>query len=87
MKKAGWILILISAAVIFYNVVIVKSQNETQVKEHPFVTLFSGGSNLKQGYTFEAPYTGFEVFIIAMGIGGIVMVVIAVTERLKTGQR
>jgi hypothetical protein len=81
MKKAGWILIVISAVVIFYNVVIVKNYNEQQVNDHPIATLFSGGSNLKQGYTFGPPYSGFEIFILAIGIGGIVLVNIGKTKE------
>jgi hypothetical protein len=81
MKKAGWILILISAAVIFYNVVIVKGYNNQQINDHPIATLFSGGSNLKYEYTFTPPYSLFEIFILAMGIGGVVMVVIASNQR------
>ena len=81
MKKAGWILILIAASVVFYNVVIVKVFNERQENEHPIVTLLSGGSNLKPGYTFEPPYSGFEIFILAIGIGGIVLVVIGSKEK------
>jgi hypothetical protein len=83
MKKTGWILILISAAVIFYNVVIVKNYDEHQLNDHPFATFFSGGENLKHGYTFTPPYTGFEIFILAMGIGGIVLVVIESNRSSK----
>ncbi len=81
MKTAGWILILISAAVIFYNVVIVRGYNEQQTNDHPVVTLLSGGSNLKESYSFEPPYSGFEIFIIALGIGGILLVVIGSKEK------
>jgi ABC-type multidrug transport system permease subunit len=81
MKKAGWILIFISAAIIFYNVVIAKNYNQQQLKDHPFATLFSGGSNLKYEYTFVPPYSSFEVFVLAMAIGGIVLVLIACNRK------
>jgi hypothetical protein len=83
MKAAGWILIVIAATVILWNVVIVKNYNQQQISDHPIATLFSGGSNLKQGYTFEPPYSDFEVFIMAMGIGGIVLV--AIVSSRKSG--
>ena len=35
MKAAGWLLIVIATAVIFYNVVIVQNQNKQQLKDHP----------------------------------------------------
>jgi hypothetical protein len=81
MKIAGWILILIAAAFIFYNVVVVEGYNDQQINDHPIATLFSGGSNLKGGYSFAPPYSGFEIFIIAMGIGGIVLVAIGSQKK------
>ena len=76
MKSAGWILALLAATVVFYNIVVVKHFNEQQENEHPFAMFFSGGSILKRGYTFEPPYTGFEIFIIAMGVVGVVLIAI-----------
>lgn len=86
MKKAGWLLILISAVVIFYNLVVVRNYNQQQVNDHPFVTLFSGGENLKRGYTFRPPYSNFEIFILALGIGGVALVIIGSNRRSGSEQ-
>lgn len=83
MKKAGWLLILISAGVVFYNLVIAKYQNEREMNEHPFRTLFSLGDNLKGRYSFAPPFTDFEIFIIGVGIGGIVLAVIGHQQEEK----
>jgi len=81
MKSAGWILALLAATVVFYNIVVVKHFNEQQENEHPFAMFFSGGSNLKQVYTFEPPFTGFETLIIAMGVVGVVSILIGGTKH------
>jgi len=74
MKIIGWIMAIVAGLIILYNVTTSK-ENERQMNEHPFVTLFSGGSNLKQAYTFTPPYTGFEITVIAVGVigAGIIM--------------
>ena len=72
-KLFGWFLVGCSGLTILYNVV-QNHENERQVNEHPFVTLFSGGENLKHAYNFLPPYTGFETIVIAvLIIGGIVI--------------
>lgn len=70
MKSFGWFLILISASIIFYNLELVKN-NEREMKEHPYKTIFLGGSNLKQAYTFTSPYTDFEIGVIVTGVVGL----------------
>gem|GEM_PF-1699273 len=74
MRVVGWVLVVVAGAIILYNV----SQthyNRMQMKEHPWITIFSDGENLKPAYTFRPPYTGFEIFTIAGGILGIVLIV------------
>jgi len=44
------------------------------VQEHPWITLFSSGENLKPSYTFRPPYTGFEITVIAAGIIGVALI-------------
>jgi len=83
MKQAGWILIAIAAVVIFYNAVIVPSHNEQELNNHPWKTLFSFGENLKKGYTFRPPYSGFETFILAVGISGIVLACVGHQQEQK----
>ena len=84
MKKAGWTSIAISVVVIIYNVVIVNHYNNEQVANHPFITLLSGGANLKDGYTFEPPYSAFEVFIMALGVAGVVILLISKDRNSKS---
>jgi hypothetical protein len=86
MKQAGWLMIAIAAVVIFYNAVIVRNQNERIASEHPWQTLFSGGENLKKGYTFAPPYSGFEIFIFAIGIGGVVLAFIGHQQEQKAAE-
>jgi hypothetical protein len=81
MKRAGWILIVISAAVIFYNVIILSDQNERLAKERPLETLVSLGTNLKPAYSFTAPYDPFEIFIFVLGVGGVVMIVVGNSQN------
>jgi len=50
-KTAGWIMVIVCALIILYNVAQSK-YNEWQINEHPLVTLLSGGANLKPAYTF-----------------------------------
>ena len=76
MKFLGWILVIISGGVIFLHTVIYASINEQTMKEHPFKTAFSGGSNLIKRYTFTSPLEPFEIFIYALGIIGIILLII-----------
>ena len=53
--------------------------NRFQANEHPWITLFSGGTNLsKYGYNFLPPYTGFEIAVLV--IGGIGFFIIAASD-------
>lgn len=61
---------IIAGLIILYNVSTTK-ENERQINEHPWITLISGGSNLKPAYSFTPPYTGFEITIIAVGAIGL----------------
>ena len=48
--------------------------NNYQAEKHPFVTVFSGGSNLsKTAYTFFPPWTGFEVAVLLIGVIGFIL--------------
>ena len=82
-KTAGWIMVIISVLIILYNVV-QHQENVRQVNEHPWITLFSGGANLKQAYAFTPPYTGFEITVIAVGVIGAIMIFTA--KPKKEGQ-
>lgn len=71
-QTVGWIMMIVAGLIIVYNV----SQhhdNEQQIADHPWITLFSGGQNLKLAHTFTLPYTKFEIIVVAVGIIGIVM--------------
>ncbi len=81
MKKAGWILTIISALVIIYNVFIIPYQNRRSFEEHPFVTVFSSGANLKRYYTFLPPFTIFEFVIIALGVIGVALIVAGIMDK------
>jgi hypothetical protein len=76
MKGFGWIMAIVAGLIILYNVATTK-ENERQVKEHPWSTLFSGGSNLKRAYSFTPPYTGFEITVIAAGAIGVGIILFA----------
>ena len=69
-------MIIVAVLVIIYNVA-TTADNQRQMNDHPFITVFSGGANLKPAYTFAPPYTGFEVTIIAVGLIGIGIIVFA----------
>lgn len=71
MKTLGIIMIIVAVAVILYNVAISK-ENERTAAESPWTTVLSGGANLKPCYTFTPPYTGFEIFIFAIGGLGVI---------------
>ena len=81
MRFFGVILIIIAVCVIFYNTVIIPKENKQIANQKPFETFFSAGSNLKRRYTFTPPFTGFEIFIFAIGIGGIAMCIFAPTPK------
>ena len=85
MKVFGWLLVIISGGVIFLHTVIYAASNEQTMKEHPFKTAFSGGSNLIKRYTFAPPLQPFEIFIYALGIVGIILLIVAYSrQREKT---
>ena len=74
MKAFGWILTIVCVLIIIYNVATTR-ENERMINDHPFITIFSGGENLKPAYTFLPPYTGFEITVIAAGLIGIVIII------------
>ena len=76
MKSAGRFLVVLSAVIIFWNVVIIERQNERELSAHPWVTLFSSGANLKSCYTFTPPLTMFECMVYGMGIIGVCLIII-----------
>ena len=84
MKILGWLLIIISGGVIFLHTVIYAASNEQTMKEHPFQTIFSGGENLIKRYTFTPPLQPFEIFIYALGIIGIVLLIIGYMRQDKS---
>ena len=84
MKVFGWLLIIISGGVIFLHTVIYAASNEQTMKEHPFKTLFSGGENLIKRYTFTPPLEPFEIFIYALGIIGIILLIIGYMRQEKS---
>ena len=84
MKVFGWLLIIISGGVIFLHTVIYAASNEQTMKEHPFQTIFSGGENLIKRYTFTPPLQPFEIFIYALGIIGIVLLIIGYMRQDKS---
>ncbi|MDT8392076.1 MAG: hypothetical protein RRC34_16360 [Lentisphaeria bacterium] len=79
-KIAGWIMVVIAGLIILANVVDSK-YNVRQVEDHPWITLFSGGKNLKECYTFKPPYTGFEITVIAAGVIGVIMIFTAPPKK------
>lgn len=74
MKIIGWVMAIIAAIVIIYNVA-TTAENEATMRDHPWITMFSGGANLKKAYTFTPPYTGFEITIISIGVTGVGLIV------------
>lgn len=84
MKFLGWLLILIAGGVIFLHTVIFDAINEQTKKEHPFETLFSGGSNLINRYTFAPPLEPFEIFIYVLGIIGIILLIIGYMRQKRS---
>ena len=72
-KVVGWVLAVGSGLIILYNVV-QSHEDQRQIEEHPFITILSGGENLKGAYTFLPPYTGFEIVVIAVLVIGAIMI-------------
>jgi len=74
MKKiTGWIMVVVAAAIIIYNV----NESKEKVKKFvndPFGMLLSGGKNLSDAYSFTQPYSEFEVIVMAAGLIGLVLV-------------
>jgi hypothetical protein len=68
MKIFGVILILITI-IIIGKCCENQLYNEKVARESPFTTWISGGANLKKTYTFQPPYTEFE--LVTLGIGGL----------------
>ncbi len=83
MKFLGWLMVIISAGVIFLHTVIYAASNEQTMKEHPFQTAFSGGNNLIKRYTFTTPLEPFEIFIYALGIIGIILIIVGYMRSEK----
>lgn len=77
---------LLAGFIILYNLVISK-QNFRMIQEHPFLTLFSHGQNLKPGYTFRPPYTGFEILIMAAGLTGLGLVALWLYRRKREDEK
>jgi len=74
MKKiTGWIMIIVVATIIIYNVNESK-ENDRKFANDPFGTLLSGGKNLSDAYSFTQPYSEFEVVVMAAGLIGLVPV-------------
>ncbi len=74
MRILGLLFTIISGMTILVNLG-TSAENEKIARESPFTTLLSGGSNLKEAYTFAPPFTGFEVFILILGVLGIALMV------------
>lgn len=75
MRILGVFFILVSGLTILFNLLAV-AENERIMRDSPFITIFSLGTNLNKGcYTFAPPYTLFEIFIFALLICGIFLVV------------
>jgi hypothetical protein len=70
----GVAMALLAGLVIVSNVAKTK-QNERTIQEHPIITVLSDGANLKPAYTFAAPYSEFEILIMAMGLVGAGLIV------------
>ena len=83
MKILGWLLVIISAGVIFLHTVIYAAINEQTMKEHPFQTVFTGGNNLIKRCTFAPPLEPFEIFIYALGIIGIILIIVGYMRSEK----
>jgi hypothetical protein len=70
MKTVGWIVTIVAGLIILYNV-LQYHENIKQVEAHPWITVFSGGDNLKRSYSFTPPYTAFELTVSAGGVIGV----------------
>jgi len=74
MKKIfGWIMIIVVAIIIIYNVNESK-KDEKKFAKDPWGRLKSGGENLSGAYSFTQPYSEFEVIVMAAGLIGLVLV-------------
>ncbi len=74
MKQFGCLCIILSAAIILYHVVFLPLRNKLQFRDHPFRTILTAGSNLKERYTFKPPFTRFEWLTVGLGVVGVVAV-------------
>ena len=69
----GVIMTFLAGNYIFWNVAQTR-YNQEYIREHPWTTFFSGGSNLKHAYTFMPPYTVVELIVLTVGATGAVLV-------------
>ncbi len=76
-KVIGVLMILISIGTVIYNVKFVKPEAE-QVIEDPIETIKTGGENIQRRHDFKSPFNTFEVAIIALGVAGVVALVVPV---------
>lgn len=76
MKKVGYALTIIAVLVIAYNVWYVPRENRKTLNDHPIVTLLARGENLERTYPFMPPFTRFELSILALGVGGVALIIV-----------
>ena len=71
------IIIRILGRILFYGAIVVILcnwwgclYNKEQINQHPWITIFSFGTNLVHAFTFFPPYTSSEITVIIAGILG-----------------
>lgn len=79
MKIAGWILTILAAIVIIYNVVTYNQYIEDS-NENPFNYLFK---EQPVAYSFRGPFTNFELLIMAIGLTGIIFLAISYSKKIE----
>lgn len=75
MNTLGKILAALAVGMLLYNVFVVGPYNAEQQREHPLITAFTVGSNLKEGFT-----------LLQMGFFGIVGFVLIACSNGRNGE-
>lgn len=73
-RMIGFVITAITGLTVLYNVV-QTAYNRQQIEDNTFVTIFSGGANLKQAYSFTPPFTGFEIVVLALLCIGVLAII------------
>lgn len=83
MKIAGWILTILAAIIIGYNVITFQMAMQ-DMRRNPMKYMFGGGPKV---YSFTPPYSNFELLVLAAGVGGIILLIVSYQQQAKLKEK